>query len=522
MKTWEQILEDKKEREIEASGTWGQSFSISFNGEKNFGEIGSVVRYDLDHQQLAYRSWQSYLTSNIAKTALQKLSIWIIGKGLRLNSHPNEQILKANGINLNVEKFTQEVEALWKIWAESNHSTLNGMQTFNELMHDCYLNSKIGGDVLQRLHVVNGELKVSITDSLHLHSLTSSNIFIDGIKIDRGVKVDVTGRHIEYSLLDVNQQYKTIPCFASNGLRIAFLVYGDKYRIEDTRGLPISTTVLETIKKLDRYKEAAVGSAEERQKVVYAIEHQLGGSGENPMADKLANLSEHLMGAFSENKATSADSVGNKLAGEVAVSTNKQAFNLPQGATMKALESRNELYFTDFYTGNKHEVYSTFMIPPNVAEGIYNDSFSASRAATKDWEHTMDFGRNSFHKQSLNPTYMMFVYLKVLTGKLNAPGFLNAFNTGNWEVVEAYLSCRFTGDMFPHIDPVKEVTAERLKLGELGKNIPLTTVESATENLMSGESSANIRQFAREFEETKKLKLVSPENTANGQVKPVQ
>jgi capsid protein len=75
-------------------------------------------------------------------------------------------------------------------------------------------------------------------------------------------------------------------------------------------------------------------------------------------------------------------------------------------------------------------------------------------------------------------------------------------------VTESYTKARFTGPHFPHIDPVKEVNAERLKLGEKGANIPLTTVEQATENLGAGDSDSNIEQFTDEYENAKKLGLI--------------
>ena len=36
-------------------GTYRPLFSISFNGEKNFGDLGPVINYRLDYQGLRYR-----------------------------------------------------------------------------------------------------------------------------------------------------------------------------------------------------------------------------------------------------------------------------------------------------------------------------------------------------------------------------------------------------------------------------------------------------------------------------------
>jgi hypothetical protein len=59
----------------------------------------------------------------------------------------------------------------------------------------------------------------------------------------------------------------------------------------------------------------------------------------------------------------------------------------------------------------------------------------------------------------------------------------------------------------PHIDPLKEVMAERAKLGTAADAIPLTTVEDATRNLNGGDSDSNMTQFADEYQTAKKLKI---------------
>jgi hypothetical protein len=74
-------------------------------------------------------------------------------------------------------------------------------------------------------------------------------------------------------------------------------------------------------------------------------------------------------------------------------------------------------------------------------------------------------------------------------------------------VVEAYENARFTGPHFPHIDPLKEVNAERAKLGELAKHIPLTTIEGSVEALGTGDSDSNVIQFADELKNAKDVGL---------------
>ena len=72
---------------------------------------------------------------------------------------------------------------------------------------------------------------------------------------------------------------------------------------------------------------------------------------------------------------------GEAVAAKVAATTNKQAINMPIGATLRSLEAKNELYYKDFYHTNVNAIASALGIPPEVAFSKYDSNFSASRAA---------------------------------------------------------------------------------------------------------------------------------------------
>ncbi len=194
------------------------------------------------------------------------------------------------------------------------------------------------------------------------------------------------------------------------------------------------------------------------------------------------------------------------MADKIAASTNKQTFNLPIDSTMKELESKNELYFKDFYTVNFDIVCACVGIPPNVAMGKYDANYSASRAAIQDWSHTLKVTRKSFSNQFERPVYSFFFHVAVFQNVIQAPGFLKAWIEKRWMLVESYLRARFVGTNVPHIDPLKEVTAVRLKLGDTAASMPLTTLEAATEELGGGGSDENMEQL----EMSKKLKIEVP------------
>ncbi len=489
-----------KQQEMSASYTYGSSitpvFVQNYDGEKNLGEIGPIIEHVPNYYALSKRSWQAYTTSEIAKIVIDKYVCWVIDKGLKLQSNPQKKVLEREGIKIDSEKFNEQVESLFSVWGKSTNSSYNGMDNLHSLSKEGFKNSRLGGDNLIVLSF-DGTLKVQVIDGCLIYSMFDVKVE-NGNKIRNGIETDSKGKHVAYHLF-INGENKRIAAFNSIGLRTAFLVYGSKHRLSDNRGMPKIAIALESIKKMERYREAAIGSAEERQKIPYAIEHEAYSDGTSPLEQNIAWAQD----IDQSGKNIPVDAVGNRLAQTVAATTNKQVFNMTQGAKIKSLESKQEMFFKEFHSTNADIICAAVEIPPNIAFSIYNDSFSASRAATKDWDHTIDVTRDDYSFQFYQPIYNYFLHVNILMGKIDAPGYLEAFAKKNWIVVEAYRNCRFTGPFFPHIDPLKEVNAERAKLGELAKHLPLTTLEQATEALNGGDSIANVEQFAKELDDAK-------------------
>lgn len=482
-------------------------FPVVYDGEKTSGELGFPKTFILDYSILRVRSWQALLESEIAHTVLNKFSAWAIGDGLKLQANPNITSLASEGVSFKKEQFNEDVEARWAVWANSKLCSHNGMQSLGSIAKDAFTNVKVGGDVLVILRYEKGFVTVQLIDGAHVQSPSFGSDYFseklsNGNTVRNGVEFDSTGRHVAYYVQkdDGLSFDRVVATDAKTGLTVAYLVYGSKYRLDNTRGIPKIAPVLETLAKLERYKEAAVGSAEERAKIVYQIVHNLGSTGESPLQKVMARASG--LDTKGENPT---DIAGKQLAGSIAASTNKTTFNMPINSELKSLQSNNEMFFAEFYKTNADIICACFGIPPNVAFSLYNDSFSASRAATKDWEHTLKVERNDFSEQFYAPIYAMVLFTEIMKNKIRATGYIDAYMKGNKFVLEAFTSARWTGDMFPHIDPEKEARAERLKLGNKFEGVPLTTVENAVEVLNSGDSDSNIEQASEELKMFEKM-----------------
>lgn len=494
-----------------AGWTHVNSFSHSYTGEKNLGEMGPIRDYRCDYDALRMRSWQMILESEICSTVFQKLNKWIIGSGLKLQSEPQEVVLKSEKISIDTEEFNSIVESRFQLYANSTMSSYSGMCSLNKLSGEAHLNAIVGGDVLVVLRLIDGVVKVQLIDGAHIRSPYNFTFngfdFVspEGNVVRYGVEIKATGEHVAYYVHTGLLQYERIPARGKkSGVLMAWLQYGLKYRLDSIRGIPLISAVMETAKKMERYKEAVIGSAEERAKIPFSIEHSAASTGENPMAADMAKVV-----GVSSNIPVTVD--GEILANKVAASTNKEVFNMPIGAVLKSLESTNELHFGEFYDKNIMLVCATVGIPKSVAMSAYEDNYSSSRAAIKDFEHTIMVNRKDFSDQFHKNVYAFWLNIEVLSNKVDAPGYLEALFKNNLIAVEAYRNARWAGANVPHIDPLKEVQAEREKLGSLADHIPLTTVEAATESLNGGEYSNNVKQFAKEVGDADELGLKSPE-----------
>lgn len=485
-------------------------FPVGFDGEKNLGEMGPILDRKPRYYDLSARSWDAYKTDRLAKIVIDRWTTWIVDTGLNLKCNIQKNTLISEGIQIDktkTEAFNDTVEPRWNVWSNSKNSSYSGEQTFREITKEVFLNGKIGGDCLVVLRYIDNTVKVQMIDGSRLatpfgYTPETGNI------ICHGIEMTPTGKHVKYHVRKSGvftfNEFDQVPAYSkATGLRTAFIYYGSKWRTDDHRGVPVIATVLNSLSKLDRYTEAVIATAEESAKVVYQVVHQQYSDGSNPMAQDFAKAFDAEAGGEIPE-----DVEGNQFADRVGVTTNKLALNNPKGAKLERLEGNPTIEgFGDFFNAQSMIICASVGIPWHVALSVYDGSYSSSRAATKDWDHSILVERKWFKSGFLQYVYAFWLYTEILKNKVQAEGYLVAKNNGNWMITESYESNDFVGARFPHIDPLKEVQAERAKLGPLGANFPIGTLESATENLEAGDSDNNMEQFADELKIARKLKL---------------
>lgn len=525
-------MEERHRKEMDNIGrpgmlAWGAPvFNMLYDGEKSGNGMGPAFHYQPWYDMLRARSWQAYLDSPLAQLIINKYVLWIIGDGLRLQAEPDTDVLASEKyFNINEADFEKLAERRYNLYTGSHYSDYADMTALDELVYEMEKNATVGGDVLVIQRYIDGQVKVQLIDGAHvrnpigmleLNPTESEYTWIDPsdkTRVSYGVKLDKTGRHLGYYVSKGLNEYEYIPARdKDNGHIRAFLYYGLKYRIDNVRGLPLIAAVMEKLKRLEKWDEAILAGAEERAKVPYFFEHELGASGENPQQSRLAKA----LGVSAKGDLPT-DINGAEMARLVAVTLQKDVWNLPPGAKAKAMDSDITSEYTPFLTTNIQLVSATLSIPPDVAMSMYDSNYSASRAAIKDWEHVVSVKRARVGRNFYQHNYNMWLDIEVLSFRINAPGYLRAKADGNVVALAAYRKAKFVGAQVPHIDPLKEIKAIRAKLGPIAANVPLMSIEEAAEMSNGGDMYTNLQKLKDALDKYKELGLpevVAPQQPA--------
>jgi len=488
-----------------ASGFFGSSYdgiqNLYFDGEKTPYELGPAIEYTLDYYTLRARAWQAYLESDVVQNAVKKYCLWIVGTGLKLQAQPQEQILK----NIDLSRFIEDVESRFRLFANENFSTYNGMQSVNSQAADALQNALNAGDVLCVSRMEAGKPSLEIIDGGHVRQPMDDKYIREasnrGNTIKSGVEVDKKGTHIAFYIRNLDGTSQRILARGSRTGRVqAWIFYGLRHKIGDVRGMSLLTAVLETAAKMDRYKDATLGSAEENAKIPYTIEHSKDSTGEDITATQIAQSFGKGKGIAPETDSYLACEARG-VATKVAQTTSKTTYNMPIGSTLKRSTGGTDIHFGEFFGVNLDLVYATIGIPPEIALDKFGGAYSGSRAALKSWEYKMMVDRVKLLKnQYYKPFYNFWLDVMVLNTTIQVPGYLEALSKNDLMTLAAYRNARFIGVSVPHIDPLKEVNAERRKLGIQFDNQPLTTMEQAAENLNTGDADQIIKKAQYEKE----------------------
>lgn len=157
--------------------------------------------------------------------------------------------------------------------------------------------------------------------------------------------------------------------------------------------------------------------------------------------------------------------------------------------------------FAAFSRAISELVGAALEIPADLLLKSFDASYSASRAALLEAWKAFKMRREWFTNDFCRPTYEIWMAEAVARGRISAPGFFT-----DPEIRAAYLGSEWLGPSQGQLDPVKEITAEILAVGE-----GFSTHAQSTTKLNGGQWESNADVLGTEYE-----KLVAAKNGLNG------
>lgn len=440
---------------------------------------------------LMARSRQLYMGSNVATGAIKKIRTNVVGRGIKLKSKINNEILKLPEIE--VKRIQTEIQTLWNLWANSaDECDMTGQSNFYQLQSLVILTQLIDGEcfVLMPLRKRKGniyDLKLQLVDSARCRTPYSN--YIDD-KIRNGIEIDDDGRPVAYHFLKkyYSTEFIRVQAYTKSGRKNVIAVM-EKERIGQRRGVPLLAPVIEALHQITKFSNAELTNA-----VVSSIFSAFIKKTENSSpVGKMMGVSQDL------NRPGERDRGINLKMGTGTI------FELEQGEDLVFADpKRPNANFDVFFTTICKEIGTALEIPLEVLVSHFNASYSASKAALEEVWKMYLMRREWLSAQFCQPVFEELIDECVEKGYIKLAGYEE-----NPLKRKAYLGAEWYGETQSQLDPLKEIraAAERVALG-------VSTVATESRAINGSDWEDNFKQQALEKNMKKELGIDVSESSS--------
>lgn len=478
-----------------------------YDGGKFLGGFGATQIQQVDYWTLRARSAQLFNENLYARGLIRRLVTNEINTGLTPESCPDEDVIGVQEDSLN--EWTESVENRFAIWGKSPElCDWKHKDTYGAIQRAARAEALISGDVLvvvrqsQRtklpmVHLVSGnKVQTPLGDQLNLRK---------GNIIRHGVELNSLGRVVAHWVRQDDGTSKRIPSIGEkSGRRISWLVYGTDKRLDDVRGQPLLSLVLQSLKEIDRYRDSA-----QRKAVINSVLAMFIKKTE----DKMGTLPV-TGGAVRKDKGTVTDSDGGTRNYNI-------ASQIP-GLVMEELQTGEEP--VGFHSQGTDVSFGTFEeaiiqavawaneVPPEILRLAFSNNYSASQAAINEFKIYLNKVWSDWGETFCTPIYVEWLISEVLLQKIDAPGLLESWrNPQQYDIFGAWILVDWYGSIKPSTDMLKQAKGSKM-LVEQGwtTNARESRITTGTkfsknikrlkrENKLKVESARPMAEFRREF-----------------------
>lgn len=486
------------------------------DGESFPGGFGLTDILALDYWTLRARSTQLFRTNTYARGITRRFVTNIVNAGLHLEAVPDESILGLDADTL--ADWAELTENRWSLWARSPAlCDYTGQQTFGEIQATAKLTALISGDVLVVLHQdpVTGLPKVRLVSGSRVQSpfgLTHNDpVIARGHTIKHGVELDSQGRHVAYWVTSTDETTfertaQRLPAVGPTGRRAAWLVYGTDKLLEDVRGEPILSIMLQGLREIHRYRDAVQRKAAINAILAMFIRREHEGLGTRPLTSlggarvKGAATVESAQTPAAKRTYNFTEMIPGAVLDELAPGEEPKGF-VPNGTDEK---------FGDFEAAIVYGMSWCLEIPPEILTLSFRNNYAASQAAINEFKLFLNPARGVFGNGFCQPIYVEWLLSETLRGRIQAPGFLDAWrDPALFDKFAAWTAADWTGAIKPSVDLLKQANGYE-KLVTQG----FISRDRAARETTGTKFSKNVAKLRRENEMLAEANAALPEAAA--------
>ena len=465
---------------------------------KGFLASSGSPREDIDEHNytMRQRARMLYMAAPVATSAIKTNRTNVIGCGLQLKSRINR--VKLGLTPEQAKEWQRKAEEEFELWAGNKmNCDAIGVNNFYTAQQLALASCLVSGDVIVilkheepdmlnpyglRFHMIEAD-RVSTPTKLTAGASFFANMTQGqteaGNPIYDGVEVDKNGRIVAYWIRntypyqqtsELTEWKRVLARGEETGLPNVLHIM-ETERPEQYRGVSYLAQVIEPLLQMRRYTDSELTAAVVESFFTAFIKteadpntnpyNEVGGDDVEPVSD---DPNEYEMGPGQINIMKPGEDV---------------VFGDPK---------RPAGGFDGFVVAICKQVGAALEIPTDLLLKSFNASYSASRAALLEAWKAFKMRREWFVDDFCRPLYEVWMAEAVARGRIIAPGFFS-----DPAVRAAWLGSEWIGPTQGQLDPVKEITAEKMACEE-----GFSTREQSTIRLNGGTYEANVEQLIDE------------------------
>lgn len=526
----------KKQKKAPATGTifnsglnaiYASGYSESGASMKKRSLKGLTGRSSSPNEDINWNSYPlrqrgrlMFMSSPIARSAIEIQKTKVVGTGLNLHSTIDRDLLKMTPEA--AKEWQQNTEREWRLWAENkDHCDAIGMNTFAGMQQLAITNWLPNGDIFGlfqrdfrtsqmnpyslRIHMIEADRVCTPRDSVHvLHGgLTdgvnrkTGNQIYDGVEVDKHGKVvaiHICNVYPNQALLNVDEiKWQRVELRSARTGLLNYVHIMDSERPDQYRGVSYLAPVIEPMLNITRYTQSEVIGAMIQSWFTAWIKTD-------------TNLAEYPI-----QEASYGDDDNPDVPPDRNISDNSNEYEMGPGNVLHLGQNEDVKFgspsiptpgFDTFVKVLCKEIGAALNIPYDVLMKEFNASYSASRAALMEAWDAFRMRRAWLVERFCQPVYETWLAEAVALGRVSAPGFFN-----DPIVRAAWCKAEWLGPVQGQLDPTKEVKADILAVQHGYK-----THEQVTREYGGGDWYENVERLK---EENKLLKEAGTDAAAD-------